>query len=80
MVSVSWPLTAKDCNMVKTQEYSTSVVVNKLLAHLYKSTESHNCHLEVGMGMDVSVTLESFTSTFFFHVMGNTLSASYPVH
>ena len=40
------------------------VTLSGVLAHLYESTESYCCHFDVGVGIGVGVTLQSFTSKF----------------
>ena len=42
------------------------VTLGGVLAHLYKSTESYCCHFDVGVGIGVGVTLQSFTSKLLF--------------
>ena len=40
------------------------VTLSDVLARLYESTESNRCHFDVGVGISVGVTLQSFTSKF----------------
>ena len=49
------------------------VTLSGVLAHLYESTESYCCHFDVGVGLGVGVTLQSFTSKFtgFFFKLSN---------
>ena len=62
-------------------DFCTFMVLQKLpklhkvifLAHLYKSTENCCCHFDVSVSIGVGVTLQSFTSKFFY-VMGKALS------